>query len=386
MELMRQSVALCVLSLSTLRQRMATSLTIVASMAIVTGVLISTLSVSAGIVRQYHAGLDPNLAIVLPADSLRESSNGIPGNEVGIILDAPGIARTPNSKLLGDAELMVDVNPARRKYADAGITIRGVRAAGMAIRPDLHLIAGRMFQSGRRELIIGSAAEHVWGLSVGDTVAMRDGPWPIVGAFEAEGVAGDEFMGDADTIAAILHNSGFGSVHVRLSDPGRIAAFRHWLTTNPALRVSAETQSQYYDRLAADQSQYFIAMAYFAGTIMSIGALFGSINVMYGVVAARTREMAILRAMGYDAFPVAGSVVGEALFLSAFGAALGTALAWLLFDGHEVIKNGMVFKSVVSGELILLGVAWISVLALLGSAFPAIRAGRLHVVAALRAA
>jgi putative ABC transport system permease protein len=385
MALLRQTLVLSRLSLSTLRQRLATSLTILLSMAVVTGVLISTLSVTAGINREYRAGTADNLAIVLPAKNPFEASGGLARGEIGTILDAPGIARDAKGQLLGDAELSFYVEPARHVFSGGALKIRGMSAAGLALRAPLTIVAGRMFESGRKELVIGTSAQRGFGLKVGDSVIMQDGTWPIVGAFAADGVMGDELFGDADTLATLItHQSSLGSVHVRLEDAARFAAFQRWLTTNPALHVAVQTQLDYNGRLAADQSQYFTAMAFFAGAIMSIGALFGSVNILYGVVSARTREMAILRGMGYEAVAVAGSIVFEALSLSVGGALLGGAMAWMLFDGREVMKNEIVYRCVVSPQLILLGVAWVLLLGLLGSIFPAIRAGRLEVIAAMR--
>jgi putative ABC transport system permease protein len=382
---MRQTIVLSRLSLSTLRQRLPTALTILVCMAVVTGVLISTLSVTAGINREFRLGAAPDLAIVLPADSLLEASSGIARSEAGIILNAPGIARDAQGKLLGDGELTFYVQPARHIFSGGALTIRGMNAAGLALRSPLRIVSGRMFEAGRKELIIGTSAQRGFGLKVGDSVIMRDGTWPIVGTFAVAGVTGDELFGDADTLATLItHQSALGSVHVRLEDPARFAAFKRWLTTNPALHVSVQTQLEYNGRLAASQSQYFTAMAFFAGAIMSIGALFGAVNILYGVVSARTREMAILRGIGYEAVSVAGSIVFEALLLSVGGALLGGAIAWMLFDGREVMKNEIVYRCVVSPQLILFGVAWVLVLALLGSIFPALRAGRLEVIAALR--
>jgi putative ABC transport system permease protein len=349
MALVRQSVVLSLLSVSTLRERIASALTIVLSMAVVACVLVSTLSVTAGINREFRAGTAPDLAIVLPAQNGFEASSGILRSQIGTILDAPGIARDRKGNLLGDAELSLYVQPTKHVFSGGALHVRGMKAAGLAMRAPLRVVSGRMFESGRQELVIGTTAEHGFGLKVGDSVIMRNGTWPIVGAFEAAGVTGDELFGDADTLATLItHQSALGSVHVKLENPAKFAAFKRWLTTNPALHVSVQTQLEYNGLLAADQSQYFTAMAFFAGAIMSIGALFGSVNILYGVVSARTREMAILRGVGYEAVAVAGSIVFEALSLAGCGALLGAALAWMLFDGREVMKNDIVYRCVVS--------------------------------------
>ena len=78
--------------------------------------------------------------------------------------------------------------------------------------------------------------------------------------------------------------------------------------------------------------------------------------------------------------PLAISVVFESLLLSVLGAIGGILLAWALMDGHE---SGW-FKWSISPTLMVLGIWWAVMLALFGSLFPAIRAARLPVAAALR--
>jgi putative ABC transport system permease protein len=118
---------------------------------------------------------------------------------------------------------------------------------------------------------------------------------------------------------------------------------------------------------------------------MAIGALFGCLNTMYSAVSTRGREIATLRALGYGAFPVAVSVVLEAMLLSVTGALIGGGIAWALYDGQQDVFNNSVFYLSVSPAQIQLGVTWAIVVALLGGIFPAIRAARRPVVEALRA-
>lgn len=373
------------LSLSTLHQRMVASLTIVIALACVTCVLISMLSITAGITREYRNSVDPDWAVVLPAKETYEDGAGIKRSTVGTIFDAPGIERTTNGKLLADPEVLLHVPSAQGVASGGYLTIRGIGAAGVTLRPQFKLISGRMFLPGREELIVGADAQRGFGLKVGDDVIMQNGAWPIVGAFSGTGVLGSELMGDADTIATMTRRQGFGSVQVRLQSHERFAAFRTWLTTNPALAVAVETQDHYYSKVAAGSSQYFTEIAYLVGTLMSIGALLGSVNTLYGVVAARTCETATLRAIGYSEWPVALSVILEALLLCLAGAAIGGVVAWLLFNGHQVAKYEVVYQLFVSPQLLLLALGLAAALAILGSLLPAIRAARMQVVEALRA-
>jgi len=381
----RQYLLLLKLGLSTLPQRRAAALTILVATACVVGVLLSMLSATAGVVDAFRTATDPRIAVVLPNKDLFDSSDDLPRDVIGTILNAPGYARGPDGKVLGDAELLFFSPPAHRIASGGYLRIRGMGARGAAIRPGFRITSGRMFQSGRQELIVGAGTLRAFGLNIGDNVRLREGTWPIVGVFAADGVNTNELIGDVDTLAAVMHRSGYGSVQARLETPARLSEFRQWLVTNPALAVTAEMQQSYFDRIVAGQSEYFTAMAYLTGAILAVGALFGLVNIFYGIVAARVREVATLRAIGYGALPVAASVVFEALLLSLLGALLGAAVAWMLFGGREFMMDQNIYRLLITPRLVATGIGWALGLALAGSLLPAIRAARLQVTQALRA-
>ena len=385
MGVIRQYLLLLKLGLSTLPQRRAAALTILVATACVVGVLLSMLSATAGVVDAFRTATDPRIAVVLPNKDLFDSSDDLPRDVIGTILNAPGYARGPDGKVLGDAELLFFSPPAHRIASGGYLRIRGMGARGAAIRPGFRITSGRMFQSGRQELIVGAGTQRAFGLNIGDNVRLREGTWPIVGVFAADGVNTNELIGDVDTLAAVMHRSGYGSVQARLETPARLSEFRQWLVTNPALAVTAEMQQSYFDRIVAGQSEYFTAMAYLTGAILAVGALFGLVNIFYGIVAARVREVATLRAIGYGALPVAASVVFEALLLSLLGALLGAAVAWMLFGGREFMMDQNIYRLLITPRLVATGIGWALGLALAGSLLPAIRAARLQVTQALRA-
>ncbi len=153
--------------------------------------------------------------------------------------------------------------------------------------------------------------------------------------------------------------------------------------SNPTLSLTVERHSDFYEREGGRFTLYR-TMALLVGTIMSIGALFGAVNILYSVVASRAREIATLRALGYESFPVAASVIIEAVVLALVGALVGAVIAWLLFDGHQAVVGSTTFNLAVSPTLIAAGTGWALVLALLGGLLPALRAARLPVAQALR--
>jgi putative ABC transport system permease protein len=376
MRILMQTLVLTRLGLLAILQRKWSSLVLVGSVACVIGVLLSMLSVTAGMLRTYRLGEDPRLAIVLGPEYGTEWGNGIPADDIGTILDAPGIARSPDGHPLADPEVLISVPPSGA-YLIGGPLLRGIGAAGLALHPGVKIVEGRQFHSGRQELTIGVAAARAVQLRVGDRVTLPGGRWPIVGAFTDEGgTLESQFLADANTLLAAGRTSGYGSVLVKLESPDAFDAFSHWLSTNPDLKESAEPLTAYLQRNSHQFSAFFTALAYTVASMMTLGALFGTVKLMYAAVSARTREIATLRAIGYQPLPVALSVLLETTTLALTGALLGAAVAWLLFDGKHTTQARNVFDLSVSGHLIALGIAWALVLAVLGGVPPSIRAAR----------
>ena len=366
-------------------QRLGAALVLVGSVACVIGVLLSMLSVTAGLLRAYRSSDDPTLAIVLSPTNI-DYGGGIPANVVGTIMDAPGIARGSDGHPLGDAEAVIWVPPSAA-YVIGSPNLRGIGTAGLALRPKLRIVTGRMFRSGLAELIVGTAAARHFRLHVGDRIVLPTGSWPIVGTFSDEGnIVESELVGDAATLRAVGIVGGFSSVLVRLTTPEAFSRCEHWLSTNPTLDVNAERQSDYAVRTVNRAAEFYTELTYFVAVIMALGALFGIVKLTYAAASARTREIGTLRAIGYQPYSVAISLLLETAALSLAGALLGTGAAWLLFNGQHVAVLHNVFDLSISPRLFALGLLWALVLALLGALPPAIRAARCSVVDALRAA
>jgi len=384
MNLLQQFVTVFAIGVSTLAQRLGTSLVIVAGVACVAAVLASMLSVAAGQTRMYRAGGGSDQAIVLPKDTTGEDSSDLTRERVGIILNAPALARGPDGAPLADAEFVMSIMPPPGIFLDS-LQIRGIGSNGTQVRADFRIVSGRMLRTGAQELLIGVGAAHVFGLKTGDKVLMPGGFWPVVGTFSSGGDRTEgQFLADAETLLSAAKRTGFGSVIVKLASRESFDELHNWLVTNPTLAVDVERVSDYLLRTSGGQLVFFTRATYVNGIIMALGALFGATKIMYAAVRARTREIGTLRALGFGSAPVAVSVLLEAMLLALVGAALGTFIAWLAFDGR-VVYSGSVFKLHVSLSLAALGLAWGVMIALLGGLLPAIRAANLPAAQALRA-
>jgi putative ABC transport system permease protein len=384
----RQIFAVTELNLRGLPQRFWNSLVIVVGIASVVGVLLSILSYATGLAGTFASAGDPRRAIVITSGSRDESGQQITREEALAILNAPGIQRDEDGEPIASTENVNNVPVTRvDNQIPVRMVLRGVGPKAFALRPEFKLVDGRMFQPGTRELLVGTAAQTQFqNLALGDRVSMPDGEWEIVGAFETGGdLIEGQLLGDIDTVIASRNSAGYGSLSVRLESPESFDMFAEALGSNPALNVEVHRQPEFYARNGGQFAALFSTLAYFLGTIIAVGALFGTVNIMHSSVALCTREIAILRALGFGAAPVAISVLIEAMLLAIVGALIGAGVAWVLFDGNRNSFGGfVVFDLAVTPAILSVGLSWALVIALLGAIVPAIRAARLRVVNALR--
>jgi putative ABC transport system permease protein len=332
-------------------------------------------------------------AIILRGGSNSELASTLSREATLTVMDAPGIRKDAAGKAIASAEPVVIVEmPKKSNDSGANVTIRGVGPKGAALRPEIRIVAGRMFRPGVRELIVGRGAEAQFkGLDVGSHIALRGSEWTIVGAFESNGDSHEsELFADAETVLSAYRRNLYQSVVAQLNSKDSFDAFKTALTTNPQLSVAVMRERDYYAQQSERMGAVLASLAYFVGGIMAVGALFGALNTMYSAVSVRTREIATLRAIGFGAAGVVISVLIEAMLLSVMGALIGAGLAWLFFNGNVVSTLGsnftqVVFRLSVSPALVVLGVLWACAIGLIGGLFPSIRAARLPVAAALRA-
>jgi putative ABC transport system permease protein len=192
-------------------------------------------------------------------------------------------------------------------------------------------------------------------------------------------------VADSDTVMPALRKTAYTSVTVRLGGANALEMLKRAMTTNPALTVTAERQSDYYNRRSAQFSDLNDALVYGVGMLLGLGALLAAVNILYSAVMARQCEIATMRALGFGAAAVALAVAVEGLLLALAGAVIGTSLAYGLFNGVQSVSNNVAFHLIISPAMIALGLAWALCIGLLGGVLPAIHAARLAVADGLRA-
>jgi putative ABC transport system permease protein len=376
------------MGLRAIPDRLGASLVIVIGMALVVAVTISILSMSVGFMRTVNNTGRIDRAIVLSHGSQYEFASAISRDNVLTMADVPGIKIAGDGKPILSAEYLTAVLVTKKSDGlDAYVSLRGVGPEAFALRPEMKLVSGRMFQSARHELIVGkSALAQFEGLQVGGQVPLPEGDWTITGSFESNGDEHEsELLTDSETLLSAMRANTFHSVTVMLQRSESLEQFQAAITTNPTLAVDVTRETQFL----ADQSKYlntFLTLiAYVVGGIMGLGATFGALNTMYTAVSARAMEIATLRAIGFSGAAVVASVLVESLVLAVSGAVIGAVAARIVFNGNLHTVGGLVFRLAVTPSLIALGLGFAFTLGFVGGLFPAIRAASLPVADALRA-
>jgi putative ABC transport system permease protein len=389
-----QALVVTRMNLRNLPARWGAALVAVIGIAGVVTVLVGTLAMSQG----FRAALDfagsESVAVIVRSGSDAELSSALNGDEVQAIVAAPGIA-TAGGRAIVSPEVYVLVDlPMRSTGTAANVPFRGVGPNAGAVRDRFRIVEGRMFTPGLNEVIAGrGAAAQFVGVRVGDTVRFGSIDWQVVGRFEDGGsVSESEVWGDVHVLQGVYQRgNSYQSVRARLARAGDVRTVAAALRADPRVNVAVSTESAFY----AEQSQVMVKLVTTVGTViavlMGVGAVFGAVNTMYSAVAARTREIATLRALGFGSTPIVVSVLVEAVVLGVAGGVLGSALAHLAFNGVQASTlnfqtfSQLTFAFAVTPGVLLTGVAYAVALGLVGGLLPALRAATMPVTAGLRA-
>jgi putative ABC transport system permease protein len=339
---------------------------------------------------------NPNNGVVAQRGSMSELTSWVQRDPASFITADDRIARNASGQPMASCEMVVITSlPRRTNGQPANVTVRGVGQNAFDIRNGIHIVKGRNFQPGLYEVIVGQKIhDRVTGVEVGDKLRMQKRDWEVVGLFEADGSSFEsEIWADFNSAGQAFGraNGGCSSLTVRLRDAAVLKGFDHDLQLNPNFQVALKPEIQYYEDQAGPVAAPLMAFAVFVAIVMGVGAVFGAMNTMYAIVAARTREVATLRALGFTRFSVLFAFVTESVFLSLIGGALGCALAmfangYTAGTGQTASFSEIAFAFQITGVDIAAGLIFAGLMGLAGGLLPAFRAARLPISSALREA
>jgi len=375
------------------KARWTSTIVAVAGIAGTVGVFIAMLSLARGFRATLVTSGSADNALITRAGATSEMTSGVSIDAVKIIQDAPGIARTANAPLLTSEAVLMAPIPLISTGTDANVELRGVSPNVFAIRRNIRIAEGRMFQPGLAELIVGKNANKTYsGLTLGSEIGLGSRRWQVVGVFDAGGSSFDsEVWGDAHLLNGAYKRPDTlsQSVTVHLTSADALQQLKDSLTSDPRLNVDVTREIDYYSKQSTRMTTLITILGGFVAAIMAIGAVFGALNTMYSAVAERGREIATMRALGFGAAAVVLSFSIEALLISFIGGGVG-CLAVLPLNGlttstmnFQTFSN-LAFAFKITPELLVKGIVFALVMGLVGGLLPAVRAARLPVATALR--
>ena len=389
----KQTVAVTALGLRTIPQRFGASIVALVGIAGVVVVFVSVLSIGEGFRAALVGAGSPSRAIVMRNGSESEMTSGLTGPETDIVKQGPGLASAGSGPVAAaEMYVIIDLNK-RATGTPANVPLRGIEPASLEVRDDVKIVEGRAPQFGTGEAIVGRAAVRQFsGIDLGSEYSSKQLTLKIVGIFEAGGsVAESEVWADVRVLqSAYRRGNSYQAVLAKLDSPASFETFRDWLTTNPQLNVTVKRENDYYAAQTEVMTGLINGIGYTVAVLMGIAAVFGAILTMYTAVATRTREIATLRALGFNTFSVLVSILSESMALAALGGIAGGALAYVGFNGYETATmnfqtfSQVAFAFAVTPALLIQGLAYSLVMGLIGGLFPAIRAARLPIPSALR--
>jgi len=390
--MLRQAIAITGISIRSIPERWAPSLVIIVGLAGVVAVFTALLAMAAGFESTLKATGRTDAALVLRGGSDAELNSAYDRASTDLIKEEPGIATGADGKPLASAELMVIAELVRKDDISHGanITLRGVEPAAFALRPQLKIVAGRNFTPGLRELIVGRGVlQQFQGAALGDTVRMRGSEWKVVGIFASGDAHDSEMWADINVARSTFGRQGSSSVLVALDGPEGLTRLRSAVAGDPRLTLDVLREQDYFSGQTKQFRKTIGVLAGVVTLIMALGAVFAALNSMYAAVAARGKEIATLRALGFGGLPVVTSVMTEALLLALAGGVLGAVIAYTLFNNLSVSTLGQNFTQVVfdfkvTPQLVARGLIIALVIGMIGGFMPALRAARLPVTASLR--
>jgi putative ABC transport system permease protein len=377
-------------NLRSLAVRRTTSIMTALGVALVVMVLVLLLGLIDGLRQTMLLAGTPGNWIILSRGVASEPSSYIGREAYLIIRTRPEITADGDAALLSP-ELVTGFDPDPERPSTQTF-VRGVYPIAYRVHSHMRLVNGRWPEPSQSEMVVGQKlAARYPALTPPTQLRFGRRTWTIVGMFSDDGSAREsEVWTDVETLQEdVRYTQGFSSLHVVLT-PGQEASFTHVLENDSRLRMDTVSEADFYVEQARLADQLRGLTLLIAG-LLAVGASFGAANTMYAAVARRTREVGVLRALGYGRGTVLMSFIIESILLALAGGLTGELLAVVVahlagLDSRLMEVGMFIFSFRLSPRVCLAGLIMAVLIGALSGIMPAWRAARLPVVDALREA
>ena len=374
-------------------RKLTTALT-AGGMALVVFVFAAVQMLDTGLRQTLIATGQPDNVHVTRRASGAEISSVVDRAQAAVVETQPEIAIGGNGLRLASKEVVVLITlPKRDSGVATNVTTRGVGLAAFELRPQLRIIEGRSFKPGSAEVIVGSSiAQRFEGAAVGSLLRFGGREWRVVGLFEAKGSAYDsEVWADADQLLQSFRRNAWSAVVARLADPATLTEMKARLENDPRLTLDVKAEREFFEDQSKALSNFISYLGLTLSVIFSVGAMIGAMITMYAAVANRTGEIGTLRALGFRRTSILATFLLEAVLLGVVGGIAGLMLASLMQFIHISTLNWqsfseLAFSFTLTPRIIVTSMMFAVLMGVIGGFLPAVRAARLSIVDALRAA
>ncbi len=305
----------------------------------------------------------------------------------------PGIAKNAAGETMASLELITIINiPSVDQPDGINVTVRGLSAIGLELRPDLKLTSGRLFETGKREIVIGRAiAVRHPDVAIGKTLRFGRGDWTVVGVMDGGRSAyNSEIFCDLNQLTSDYNrNEVVSSAVLRATDEATLAALLNRLESDQKLNVSVRTERAYYaaQMTAARPLQILGSLI---ALIMAVGSSFAAMNTMYAAVSRRAKEIGTLRVLGFSQGSILFSFFLESIVLSLIGGVLGVLLVYFTLNGATTgllsfqTFSQIAFDYTINPKVAGMGILFALFMGAFGGLFPARSAAKKEILSALR--
>lgn len=379
-------------NLRNLAVRKTTTVMTALGIALTVAVLVAAFALVDGLRLAFEASGHPLNILVTRKGSDSELSSNFERRVFNDLKFKQGIARDAQGQPLASLEMVTIISLVSVEFPDgANISVRGLTPAGLKVREDTKLEAGRWFTPGRREVTVGSSiAKRYPDAQIGKKLKFGRGEWDVVGVYRSEQPArNSEIMTDLNQAASDFEREEvLSSALVRATDEVAHQALVNDLSYDTRLNVQARPEKDYYAQQTSsgDLVRY---LGTFVALIMAVGSCFAAMNTMYAAVARRSKEIGTLRVLGFSKASILLSFLAESMMLSVLGGLLGVVLVLPLNGlttgmGSNVTFAETAFQLTVSGEAMAKGMLFALFMGAFGGLLPAFSAARKQILTALR--
>ena len=374
-------------------RRLTTTLT-AGGLALVVFVFATVLMMDEGLKRTLVTTGELDNVVIIRKGAENEIQSGISRNQAGIIEMHPAVAIGAQGQRMVSKETVILISLLRAGDSKpSNVVIRGTSDIGFVLRPQIKIKAGRLFQPGTSEIIVGSSiAARFANTGIGQRMKFAQREWTVVGVFDGGGSGFDsEVWGDVEQLMQSFRRNAYSAMVARLADAGQFDRYRDEVGEDPRLAHEMKREQTFYSDQSKALSTFINVLGLTLSVIFSIGAMIGAMITMYASVASRVGEIGTLRALGFRRGAVLWAFLAEALLLGCVGGVVGLSLASVMQLASFSTINfqtfaDLSFRFILTPDIAVKTLLFALAMGFAGGFLPAFRAARLNIVDALRAA